>query len=161
MADHHHLVKSKAIFFGHRYDTVTDPKTGQSMQVTVREIFQYIPFLATLEMLLRNNEVRSQILDGHTSLDGRMRDFCDGQKFQMNPLFGNEKHAVQINLFFDELEVVNPLGSKTGIHKLGAFYFTLKNLVPKFNSSLENIFLLALCNCMGLASFATIYGRVT
>lgn len=45
----------------------------------------------------------------------------------------------KFNYFFDEFETSNPLGSKRGIHKLGAIYFTLRNFPPKFNSSLANI----------------------
>lgn len=92
-------------------------------------------------------------MNGHISNDGYMRDFCDGKKFRSHPLFSLDKTAIQINLFFDELEVVNPLGSKAGVHKLGAFYFVLKNLEPKFNSSLENIHLLALANCIDVKKY--------
>lgn len=37
-------------------------------------------------------------------------------------LFFSQKNALQIQLFFDELETANPLDSKKGIHKLGGVY---------------------------------------
>ena len=40
------------------------------------------------------------------------------------------------------METVNPLGSHTNIHKLGFFYFIIKNLPPRFNSCLNNCHLL-------------------
>ena len=72
--------------------------------------------------------------------------------------------CVQIFLYFDELELCNPLGSKRSIHKIGAykpcipdnfvldisflcagaFYFTLGNISPKYRSKLKSIQLLAL-----------------
>lgn len=44
------------------------------------------------------------------------------------------------------IETTNPLGSKTKVHKLGAVYFCLRNLPPRFNSSLKNIHLCLLFN---------------
>ena len=48
-------------------------------------------------------------------------DYCDGSLFQTHPLFSVEPHALQIMLYFDELEVCNPLGSSAKVHKLGVF----------------------------------------
>lgn len=48
-------------------------------------------------------------------------------------LFSQKKYALQIQLYFDEFETTNPLGSKKGIHKLGCIYFILRNLPPKYN----------------------------
>lgn len=45
--------------------------------------------------------------------------------------------------YYDEYEVVNPLGSKTKKHKLGAFYFILLNLPHWLNSTLKHIHLIA------------------
>ncbi len=39
--------------------------------------------------------------------------------------------------------MVNPLGSKTSVHKLGFVYFTLKCLRPEYLSNLNSHFLLA------------------
>lgn len=39
------------------------------------------------------------------------------------------KFAIQIILYYDELEIVNPLGSKNGKHKIGNF-----NVAYKFAS---------------------------
>jgi len=40
--------------------------------------------------------------------------------------FSQQRHALQILLYYDDFETANPLGSKKGIHKLGCVYFTLK-----------------------------------
>ena len=44
-------------------------------------------------------------------------------------------------LYFDDFETVNPLGSRAGVHKLGAVYACLKCFSPRFNSQLKNLFL--------------------
>lgn len=47
-------------------------------------------------------------------------------------------------MYYDNFETANPLGSKRGVHKIGALYFVLRNLPPKFNSAVMNIHLVAL-----------------
>ena len=66
----------------------------------------------------------------------KYEDFCDGSYFKSHPLFSSNKFALQIQLYYDNLECANPLGSKKGIHKV--FYFILRNLPPRVNSALMN-----------------------
>jgi len=44
-------------------------------------------------------------------------------------------------LYFDDIEINNPLGSHANIRKLGAVYFSLACIPYEFSSMLENIFL--------------------
>lgn len=44
---------------------------------------------------------------------------CDGKHYQEHPLYQAHPDALQLQLFYDDMEVVNPLGSKTKKHKLG------------------------------------------
>lgn len=46
-------------------------------------------------------------------------DFCDGTYFKSHLLFGTRVNALQILLYYDDIEVCNPLGSHTKKHKLG------------------------------------------
>ena len=51
-----------------------------------------------------------------------MGDYCDGEVYANHPLFSetsSSTHKLQILLFYDDLEVVNPLGSHTKKHKIG------------------------------------------
>lgn len=82
--------------------------------------------------------------------DLKLRDICDGSFFKTHPLFSTEKQTMQIKLFFDDFEVANPLGSKRGIHKLGAIYFTVRSFSPKWNSFQANIHLSALFHAQDL-----------
>ena len=49
-------------------------------------------------------------------------DFCDTLHAKAHPIFGRDKTALQLMLFYDELEVCNPIGSSRKKHKIGAVY---------------------------------------
>ena len=59
-----------------------------------------------------------QVFIGHARDDGVFRDFCDGTFVKNHPGI-QHTDALLLSLYFDELEVANPLGSKRGKHKLG------------------------------------------
>ena len=56
---------------------------------------------------------------GHKSHSDILSDFCDGSRYQCHPLFSASQPTLQIHLYYDELEVCNPLGSKRSKHKIG------------------------------------------
>ena len=70
-----------------------------------------------------------QIERGHQSTDGILCDYCDGRVFAGHTLFQAHSTALQICLYYDDLELCNPLGSKRSIHKIGIFYFTFCSMV--------------------------------
>ena len=63
----------------------------------------------------------SEVLSGHRSTTGVLRDFCDGDYVQSHPILSQEQ-TLLLSLYYDELEVANPLGSKRGKHKLGELF---------------------------------------
>ena len=50
---------------------------------------------------------------------GLMRDLCDGEFVKTHPIFQKHKEALQFVMYYDDVEVCNPLGSSAGVHKLG------------------------------------------
>ena len=48
-----------------------------------------------------------------------MEDYCDGQIFRRHQLFKDHPKGLALTLYYDDVEVCNPLGSKRKIHKLG------------------------------------------
>lgn len=129
---------------GVRFENRRNRCTGTYDQIVVTDKLTYVPILETLQSVLRNPNLSDMFTSSHTSKDGVYFDLKDGLYMKRHPLFSNENFALQIQLFYDDFETANPLGSKKGIHKLGAIYFTLRNFPPKFNSSLVNIHLCAL-----------------
>ncbi|XP_046859362.1 uncharacterized protein LOC124452791 isoform X2 [Xenia sp. Carnegie-2017] len=85
-----------------------------------------------------------KVLHSHQRQDGLLSDYCDGNEFKSHPLFSIDPTALQIILYYDEVESVNPLGSKTGKHKLGLVYYTLGNILPR--SQLKDIQLISLAS---------------
>lgn len=48
-----------------------------------------------------------------------LTDFCDGEMCKSHPLFSKKGQSLQIMIYYDDVEVCNPLGSKRKIHKIG------------------------------------------
>ena len=136
------IVEPVEFALGVRYDRRRNRTTGTYDQVPVTDTFVYIPLLETLKFIFTNQEICDHFVQPCEET-GVYRDFCDGSHYKDHPLF-SKTNALQIQIFYDDFEVANPLGSKHGIHKIGSIYFVLRNLSPKINSSLMNIHLLAL-----------------
>ena len=65
------------------------------------------------------------MFNSHKSLDNKMRDYCDAQQFSDHELFKSDPNALQIQLYFDDADVCNPIGAKSTIHKLGKFQLSV------------------------------------
>lgn len=128
---------------------------GRQKLKIVKESFQYIPILKTLQALLNQPDILSEVRNNHSSTDEIMRDFCDGEDFKQHPLFGlgTDPQALILHFYYDDFQVTNPLGSKTKKHKIGAFYFVLGNLRPQFHSVINMIQLVALCPVPYISTF--------
>lgn len=85
--------------------------------------------------------------------EGFYRDINDGLYFRKHSLFSQQEHALQIQLYYDDFETANPLGSKKGVHNLGCIYFILRNLPPNLNSVLMNIHFVALFHSEDLKKY--------
>jgi hypothetical protein len=48
-----------------------------------------------------------------------MRDVIDGEFFNNHPVFRRRNQALLLLGYYDDLEVANPLGSKSKIHNIG------------------------------------------
>ena len=88
-------------------------------------------------------DYQGEVLNPHTSTNEYLSDFCDGLSFKSHPLFSGDPHALQIVGYYDDLEIVNPLGSYIKKHKLGCLFFFVGNVRPQFRSTLKSIQLLA------------------
>lgn len=60
-----------------------------------------------------------QILTGHQQDHNLLGDYCDGSVYMSHPLFSTDPTALQIIVYYDDVEVCNPLGSRAKKHKLG------------------------------------------
>ncbi|XP_028418114.1 uncharacterized protein LOC114543241 [Dendronephthya gigantea] len=148
---HFGLKEPQRIVLGRR--EVFKRRKGIMQQTQVNDEAYYIPLLDSLQQLLNDEFILEEIKNPHVSIDGLMRDYCDGYQFKMHPLFSVKPTALQIMLYYDDLETCNPLGSRATIHKLGAFYYTLGNINPLNRSSMKAIQLLCLCKTSNIKQY--------
>ena len=72
-------------------------------------------------------------------------DLPDGERFRNHPELGDNADRsdgslrLAFILYYDDVEVVNPIGAFHGKHKLGLFYWTLVNLSQERRMSLRNM----------------------
>lgn len=115
--------------------------------------FQYFPLRNTLSLLFSNSTFRKLYFGETGSQDGFIRGHRDSLHFRNHPLFSLDKFALRIAIFFDEVEMVSPLGSKTKKHDQGMFLFQIHNMPPSWNSRLSSIFPFANCNGSHVRAF--------
>ena len=65
--------------------------------------------------------INLQVTRPHARHDTLFGDFCDATFFKNHSLFssGDESLLLQFIIYYDDVEVTNPLGSSKGKHKLG------------------------------------------
>ncbi|KAJ8030122.1 hypothetical protein HOLleu_26430 [Holothuria leucospilota] len=97
--------------------------------------------------MLKHPDIISEVKNGHKSdTPGLTRDYCDGSYFANSALFSDDPCSLQVQLYVDDFETANPLGTYIKKRKLCACYFILGNIPPRFRSKLMLIQLLWLCN---------------
>jgi hypothetical protein len=101
--------------------------------------FQYIPIRQTLSTFFPNPNFRTMYFSLKPSTDGKMRSHIDTAHYRNHLLFKKFPRALRIQIFNDDLEVFNPLDSKTKIQQLVMFFFSILNLPPYLLSQLAHI----------------------
>lgn len=96
--------------------------------------------------------------NGHTCKDGEYIDFCCGKIYQNSEIFKGHMNSLQLQIYQDDFEVCNPIGSKRTIHKVCGVYFTIRNW-PN-NSRLNHVYPIALCNTDDLKSESTDFNNI-
>ena len=112
----------------------------------VEDKFLYIPLCKSIEQFLQNKDILLLVFSNKArQFDNSFYcDVSDGSIFQQHPMFSVNEHAMKILLYFDDIEICNPLGKKAGVHKLGVFYYSLVNVPVHYRSRLPLIRLVAI-----------------
>ena len=135
---HCNLVQPSEVLLGTRIKNV------RGRVNRLRDYGYIVPLKETLTSLFRLPEFVHFLYNPHNSVNGYKADLCDGDFIGKHPLFSNDPHALQLILYADDLEIVNPLGTHTRKHKVLMVYFTLANIPPEYRSKLSAIYLLAI-----------------
>lgn len=99
---------------------------------------QYVPMLRTLKALLSSDDLLGEIYESR-KCHGKLADFCDSANIKSNTLFSNDHTSLQVQLYYDEFTVANPLVTHVQMLKFSACYFVLGNLSPVYCSKLHHI----------------------
>ena len=112
-----------------------------------------VPFLDGLKQFLQLVEVQRAVFDKRAyTIQGEMLDFEDGSFCLQHEIF-NKKESLKIVGYFDNVEVVNPIGVHTKKHKLSLFFWTLVNIPPMYRSRLSCIHLIAVAKSRDCKEF--------
>jgi hypothetical protein len=131
---------------------------GTSAASGESKAFHYIPIVKSLQALYADTAIHehlktSDVCSSTVMTDHVLRDFNDGSLCQASAFLQNNPGAVQILLYQDEFEVVNPIGVARGKHKLLAVYYSLGNLHPSVRSKIDGLQLVLLCKSQYLQEF--------
>lgn len=138
------VVDSEEIKLGTRVETTM--KNGIHSIKTIKESFEYIPITRTLESIIRNQNLRFQIDNEPNNTNSEsITSFRDTNTYKNSTFFQSHPNAIRINLYYDDIEICNPIGSRSSFHKLAMLYFTIQNFPLQMNSALNNIYILAIC----------------
>jgi hypothetical protein len=89
-----------------------------------RRMYHYIPILDSLRALFKDRGIERVLKPDMFSAENTLVDFSDGQIFKQNEFFSANKDGLQIMLYQDSFEAVNPLGAARGRHKLLGVYYS-------------------------------------
>jgi hypothetical protein len=71
------------------------------------------PLKQTFAALISNKNFLKMSESGKATTDGYMRGARDAKSFEKNEFLKKHPHALRLQLWSDDVEFVNPLGSKT------------------------------------------------
>ena len=106
-----------------------------------------------LQNLLSMPEIEFHVANSHFSKTDTFYDICDGVSFRSSNIFKQNPNALQIILYMDDIEVVNPIGVHTKKAQVMHVLFTLANIPPQFRSKLSSIYLLAIARSNDLKEY--------
>ncbi len=108
----------------------------------VQPTFQYIPVINTVAAIVSDPGFKNYGYSADDSVSKEvLKDVKDGSAWTENPYFQQNKDALSLLFYSDELEVCNPLGPSKGVHKVLHIYFTIADIPKEVRSKTENFFL--------------------
>ena len=100
----------------------------------------HLKILRTLRLLLSHEDILGEVFKGTTEhTEGVIRSYNDGEMWRENALFTSDELSLQVILYHDDFNVVNPLRNKVLKYKSSAFHFVLENIPSQLSSRLFDI----------------------
>ena len=83
-------------------------------------------------MQLSSEKILNMVLNGPEPSNNAntLCDFCDGTFFQSHEVFANDDTALKLLLYYDDVNLCNPLTNK--MHKITLLYYQLANIQVEY-----------------------------
>ena len=117
---HFNYVSPEEIYFGSEEKQIRN----HNVVIFPRQIkttFQNISVCQTLTSLFSNEDFFLKFFSEKKSSDGFLRSYRDGEHFENHTFLKRFPFAVRFQVFYDDVDMVNPLGSKKRFTKLAIF----------------------------------------
>ncbi|XP_071821716.1 uncharacterized protein [Apostichopus japonicus] len=136
------LVKAREGFLGNRL--LFRGAGDRRRRVMVQDYFYYVPVLEQLKVLLSNQRYLKEVVKRqHHQKNAIMTDVSNGTILKTHELFSRAGTSLKLVLYYDDVELCNPIGTRRIRHKVGLFYYSIMNLAPQYRSKMESINLYA------------------
>lgn len=121
--------------------------------LTGESSFQYVPILKSLLQVLSRKDILDLILSEAEAQRTVYNSFHDGTFYKTNELFSKNDLTIALNLYVDDFEICNPLGTSRKKHKITSVYWVLADVPSLLRSELNSIFLAILCKAEDVKRF--------
>ena len=129
------LIQRRLVKLPPRDDYFGRSRTG-CPQMQKAQTYITISLVKQLELLLSQEDIFSQVFGNKPEyVPGVYSRFEDGSLYRTSELFVRHPTALQINLYLDEAQVCDPLGSKTINNKLVFVIFRWETLISSIVST--------------------------
>lgn len=117
-------------------------KSNQPTLQEVDDLYFHIPMMDSIKQFLSHEQVFNMVTSAKSHApEGFYIDFWDGSVYKNHRMLSKmddtdeeDEIVLGIQLYYDDLEVCNPLGGNT--HNIAMFYYRLANVDPLYRSML-------------------------
>lgn len=150
MKNNKHYIEPSPFFIGERLVIDTKNKSYEANMVVKKSEGQIIElhkiFKQFLELPNVFDDIISYTQEEESVCDENVcRSILQADLWKEVKLIFPNKIVFPLYHFYDDFKPNNPLGSKSGIYKIGAVYISFANVPVQYVSLLDNIFLTQLC----------------
>ena len=118
-----------------------------------QSVFHYVPLRQTLISMLQDETVANCLAARVGADGGTFTDLCDGEVYKRINQTVEHDSFLEVILYQDVFEIVNPLGAAKNLHKILAVYMALGNIPAYARTCIDNLQLVLLCRECDLTYF--------
>lgn len=127
-----------------RYIEPLEKKLGEN-KYGRPSVYHYIPVHKTLQSLLQDQSLIQCVNSPHCGDRDMFTDLHDGHVYKQIQQTADQLPFLEVVLYQDAFDVVNPIGAARKMHKIVAFYMTLANSPVHLRMNIDNLQLVLLC----------------